>query len=385
MVIKTVKKTGRKRALLTSPFITFIILIYNCSETPLAPAENSWTYLGAFPSEVTQINALTVWRDVYAAGRADNKGIIILFKNRRFDIVYVSNDSYNYAELGGLAFTGNGYGWACGGKSNRGVVNPLLLCYDPRNGRWEEVPVNGYNGYVVSWVKPIGEAHGWLLLDDSYYSGDRDGRLAKFEQGVITLCEIFTEVTAVYAEGRGVKPTLYAVEFAGSEGSGDYGYPPGHDARVFITDDEGASWIEEKIPCDVVPGLTLRNAEAACSDGRYLYITAEFYEGACGVIRRAGAAGTGEYEVIFLAYPGPYFQKFTALTFRRWDNKPHGISADGVGVGPLTAVTFDFPNVYLEMLNYPLEFIDSEPAGGNGFYGAAKNVTFGDYELLYHP
>jgi len=380
-----VKKAPIK--VLTKTLILILITAASC-DGPVKPKDDKWVMIANFPISTTNVNGLSMYSDLYAiAWRRDTRGAAILrFNAREFEVVYESPEHYEYAELADITFGGKGgEGWAVGWKYDKRGWGLLALKFDRRKAEWVEVNIDGYAGRCLSRVEPIAADECWFLLDDNYYSGDKDGILAKYRNGSLEVFKNFGKVTVVPGPVFNAGPILYAVEFAGYEGHGEYGYSPGRGARVYLTTDGGASWVFENIPDGVVPGRSLRAATAAAFDGRHFYATVEFWDGARGILKRNGPPGKAEYDLVFLSYAGPYFQGINALAFKDPNSAPFGISADGLAVGKETSILLDEGKVYLEELPYPLDLSCVERAGGNGFFAVGKNLALNDSELLFHP
>ena len=365
-----------------------LALALSCGE-PLGPLEVGWVTVARFPLEGNSgVNSIytkggiiraAVYEYVYPEQVTRAK--IMTYAEGEFGVEYESPPEYGHAELADIAFEFKGnQGWAVGIKREANEpAGPLLLAYDPRTEEWNEEDVEGFGEVVFSAVLPINPDEFWVLVDDNYYSGDRDGLLAKYSDGRFNVYDNLGPVTAIYPYTRYSPTTLYAVSYA------ENGYGPGESAKVYISADEGATWAEETFPEDLMQGREISRAYAGAGFGPDVYILAECDYGAWAVIRRTGPPGAGEYELAFLAHGGPYLTALSNIAFRNPDSPPRGISVDGVAVGRETSVVFDEGNVYLEKLPYALDLTRIVLYGGNGFFATGKNEAFGGWELLYHP
>ncbi len=390
-MVKEIRTLIRKKTVLFTLFVLNVAFIINCTETPLDPISPGWVKIGTFLlSRYGGLNSIFVDDGaVWGAGYEDNSpktsfiAVIIRYRGGVFELEYASPIEYEYAELACIAFNEqyNRSGWAVGVKEENSNWGPLILRREQGTGVWTEVNINGnLNSAVISTVLPINEDKCWLLLDDHYYSGEHDGVLAKYSGGELTAYDALGPVTAVYPYTRYIPRTLlYALTYA------EDGYAAGEVPKMYVSADEGASWYVEPVPRDYGLGRKVMRSWVRGNFGPTVYVVAEFDNGAWGVIKRTGAPGAGEYELVFLAYPGPYFTDLNGVAFRDAPSDPYGISVDGVAVGKDTTVVFDEGNVYFEKLPYASELSCVIPNLGTGYFAVGKSEPFGSYDLLYHP
>lgn len=380
--------SGGEKILIWFPAAFFLTVA--CNDAPVSPEAPRWVSLGFFPlANNTDSVVHSIWaekQNLWAVTYEEPgfsgtpKAKIILYTGNRFKVSYESPAGYEYAELADIAFDPfSGTGWAGGYKEENGRWALYMLKYDPERAVWEEINAPGHSGWAISRVMPINENECWVLLDDSYQSGDRDGVLAKYARGKFEIINGLGRVTAVRFVTTGFKGTIYAVSCA-REGSGE-GEPP----KVYISPDDGLSWFTEDLPPNAVPNNKIISARAGACFGSSFYLITEHEKGAWGVVKRSGPLGRGHYELIFLAFRGPYFYELKSIAFRSAASPPHGFSADGVGVGINTTIIFDERNILVERLPYAINFAQVIPDAGNGFFAAGQNTAFGGVELFYHP
>jgi hypothetical protein len=364
-----------------------LALALACGE-PLGPLEARWVHVADFPPDVRSINGISAYLSgeegkeevgVYAAvERVGAYDALVRCSRYGYAVEFDMNERYGGGSLADVA----GYGgclWASGAKSSAKTTVPFIS-RKPFGGEWEEVPVPYRPGAAASAVVPLNDADCWFLVDDHYRQGEHRGTLAKYDRGAVTTYENLGEVTVALSldpgrRGYAAPPRLYAVTSGGAP------------VKVFITEDAGASWAEETLPPDVVPGFHLSTATAAATAGRDLYIIANLgYEGEAGnysaVVKRAGPPGGGEYEAAFIGREGPYFKDLTGLAFLHPGYRDYGL-----GVGTDTTLLFDEGSVYFERLPYGIEFAEVvvSKSHADGFFAVGNNSAFGGWELMYHP
>jgi len=273
--------------------------------------------------------------------------------------------------------------YAVGGTGDQYRPDPLILRYFARDEYWERVAIAGLPGGVLVSVKITGEDEGWVTAVDYYEYHDRPegGTLAKFKGSAAQAFPALGPVTFAWAQGPPSPGTAYAVEYAGPHGQ----YEPGADARVFVSEDGGASWAEERLPAHAIAGHEIRAARAATTRDGDLYIIAELDAGHYyALIQRTGAPGEGAYAPVFFAHTGPYLLELRDFAFKG-SNSPYGISCDGVGVGVQSSIVYNEGNFYLEKLPFPMDIFAVCPTEDPGFVAFGFDNTFGCYRLLYHP
>jgi hypothetical protein len=380
------KRRAATRALLWAGGVAFFMAL-SCGEA-LGPLEPRWVHVADFPPDVLRVNGISpYWSTeefkeevgVYAVvERGGAYDALVKCSRYGFSIELEMNERYDGGSLADVASYGGGL-WISGAKVSGKIKAPFIL-RKPYPGEWEEIPVPYRPGAAVSAVVPINEADCWFLVDDHYRPGTHHGTLYKYSRGEVTTYAALGDVTVARAKypgrrGHAAPPRLYAVTCGGAP------------AKVFATEDEGASWAEETLPPDVVPGYHLLTATAApaATAGLDLYLIVDLgYEGEAGrygaVVKRTGPPGSGEYEPVFIATEGPYFADLSSLAFVHPGYRDYGL-----GVGYRTTVLFDEGNVYLERLPYPLDFAEVVVSETDGFFAVGNNSAFGGWELMYHP
>jgi hypothetical protein len=366
---------------LLGPIAALLALLLSCGE-PLEPLEARWVHVADFPPDVQWINGISAyWLSeevgVYAAveQRPDSYALV---KCSRYGyaVEFDMNERYGGGSLADVSDYGGNL-WISGAKASGKTTAPFIL-RKPYGGEWEEVPVPYRPGAAVSAVVPTNQADCWFLVDGHYRQGTHRGTLNKYSRGEITAYAALGDVTIAQAMdpgrfGYSAPPRLYAVTCGGEP------------VKVFVTADEGASWAEEALPPDVVPGFRLTAATAAAAAGPDLYLVVSLGDKGeaanyCAVVKRTGPPGGGEYEAAFIAREGPYFKNLASLAFYHPGYRDYGL-----GVGTATTVLFDEGNVFLERLPYRLEFAEVAAAETDGFFAVGRNSAFGGWELLYHP
>ncbi len=362
-----------------------VVAVTSCGE-PLGPAETGWVPVANFPQDVQWVNGISpYWLNetfkeevgVYAVVERRAAGDALV-KCSRYGLSteFEMNERYDGGSLADVATYGFSI-WISGAKVSGKISTPFIL-RKLKPGEWQEIPVPHRPGAAVSAVVPINEADFWFLVDDHYRRGTHEGTVAKYSGGAVTTYEGLGEVTAALSldpgrRGHQEPPRLYAVTRGGEP------------AKVYVTADEGASWAEEPLPPDVVPGYHLLAATAAAAAGPDLYLIVDLgYEGEAGrygaVVKRTGPPGAGKYEAVFVAPHGPYFGGLASLAFLHPGYRDYGL-----GVGSDTTVLFDEGSVFLERMPYRLEFSEVVLSETSGFLAVGNNMAFGGWELMYHP
>jgi hypothetical protein len=360
-----------------------VFVALSCGE-PLGPLEPRWVAIANFPPEVERVNGISpYWKTetfkgevgVYAVVERGGAGDALVKCSRYgYATEFEMTERYAGGCLADVAYHWGNF-WLSGAAESATGKTPLLLM-KPNLGEWKEIPVPGRPGAVVSAVMPINNTDCWFLVDDHYRDGSHRGTLGKYSKRAVTAYEALGEVTVVWAEdpvSSKSPPRLYAVTCEAEP------------VKVFVTGDGGASWAEERLPPDLIPGYHLMTATAAATGGPDLYLIVHLgYEGEAGnylaVVKRTGQPGGGEYEAVFLAREGPHFYSISSVAFYH-----PGARDYGVAVGYNSAVLFDEGTVYLERLPYQLWFEEVVVSETSGFLAVASNCALGGYELLYHP
>ncbi len=358
----------------------------SCGEA-LEPLDARWVHVADFPPDVQRVNGISAYLSgeeakeevgVYAVvERVGAYDALVKCSRYGFSVELDMSEIYDGGSLADVATRGGDI-WISGAKVSGGITVPFIL-RKPYQGEWEEVPVPYRPGAAVSAVVAVNEADCWFLVDDEYRQGTHRGTLHKYSPGGNTTYAALGDVTVVLSvdpgrRGYAAPPRLYAVTRGGEP------------VKVFVTEDAGASWAEETLPPDVVPGFHLTAATAAATAGGDLYLIVSLGDEGeaanyCAVVKRTtGPPGGGEYEAAFIAREGPYFKGLASLAFYH-----PGYRYYGLGVGRATTVLFDEGNVYLERLPYNLEFAGVVASKTDGFLAVGNNMAFGGWELLYHP
>lgn len=366
------------RACVTLLLLTFFAA---CTEEPLPPVEGRWVKIADFPPNIKEVASIDCnGRGIYAVGEDTeiDKHVVMSYVNGAFSTDFIIPEEFRRGCFADVS-THNRGGWVVGGKYESGKVRPLLINYNTYEHTWEEINLNGVPDGILSTIINISAEESWLLLDQSWYAGDHDGFLIKYANGSAYVYPEFGALTAVYTESQHLPRTLFAATYVpkGGEVEGSI--------KIYITTDCGASWVVETLPPRLVNGREIIAAYARGYYGPAVYFSVRFADGALGIVKRKGPPGRGVYEPVFIAYSGPYFHDLNSIAFRDPHSQPYGVSVDGVAVGIETTVVFDEGSVCLERLPYPMELNSATRANGNGFFAVGRNLTFHDYELLFHP
>ncbi len=349
--------------------------------------------LADFPADVNYVYGVLaipvvppVTRILAAGENKNGTGVIYDYQSGFYAISYEAPyEISTFEEINAI----NEYSvFAVGSKTVGGRKAPYMVTYEPVGETWNEVKLTSLPGQTISAVYPVNDYYDcWFLVTNHTrdFYGKHAGFLILRQAGRFRIFDAMGQVTAGFdLTGK----TLYALEYAGDniepkKPSGGLG--PGYKGRgkLYISPDLGASWSTEFLPF-YVGGRKVHAAEILTVHRGVVFFKFLFEDGGIGLVKRAGGPGLGEYGLVFLSYTGPYFRDLRVFRFNETDY-PYGISTDALGVGSLTTVIFEQGNWLLENLDSPLEFYGLTPTRENGFVASALNVTFGTWELLYHP
>jgi hypothetical protein len=358
----------------------FIILFAACTGEPLPPEDPQWIKIADFPPNIKKVGSIKYNGTIIRAVANDtnlNKYVVVSYENSVFATEFVMPGEFSRGWFADYSFLYRG-GCVVGGIIEGGKTRPLFIDYNDQQ-TWKEANLNGLPDGTLSTIVYTGTDLSWLLLDESWYPGDHDGFLVKYFNNSAHLYQEFGPITAVYVDSGYLSHTIIAASYVPK------GRTTEGDIKIYISSDGGASWLIEPLPARLVKGREIVAAEARGHFGGHVYFPVRFADGAIGIIKREGPPGRGVYEPVFVGYAGPYFQDIDSIGFRDSHSEPYGISVDGVAVGLETTLVFDEGLVYLEKIPYPLELSSVIPADGNGFFSVGRDLTFRDYDLLYHP
>ncbi len=351
------------------------VFVAACGEEPIPEREPAWTVVADFPAGY---HPVALSSDDFIVAYSDAGYTIFTYEMGEFVPVYdTQGQPIRLTDVDG----GTGYNsgcYACGAWMEGDTPKPYLLHLGADG--WTPVALSGVGEGYFSAVRVTGPEAGWLLLNRYYEIGDDYGRLVRFEGNAAKTYGEFGDVTFTCASGHHIPwPGItYAVTYPG-----DYGRYGPDGARVFASEDGGASWTTERLPANLFGARTVLSARAAATRGAELYIIAELEGDAFGIAKRTGAPGAGVYEPVFYAPLGPYFTEIRHLAFRL-RAKPFGFSCDGVAVGENTTVVFDDETWTLEKTDFPIVFRDVTDLEAPGFWALASSYYVGA-KLLYHP
>jgi len=369
------------------------LLALSCGDAPLEPLDPGWVVVADFPDDAGPVVAICAsYPSVFAVsqgGLEDRRSAIWRYQCGELKTEYKAPDeTITLADVDvpveDVHFFAPGY--AVGFKEEGETTHPYVLRRAPEAEYWEKLPMTGFPAPALGAVYVTGEDTGWILSTSTwaYERGKREaaGFLSKFDGTTVRSYAELGPVTFAWVPGETSPEALYAVEYAGAH---DNDYPAGTDPLVFISRDNGASWLEERMPRYAVAGHEIRAARAAATRNGELYIIARLDGERCyALIRRSGAPGAGRYEPAFISYAGPYLLELRAFAFKG-DVSPYGITCDGVGVGDETTVVYDEGKYYVEKLPFPMNIYDVCPSDEAGFFAYAYDAALFYYRLLYHP
>jgi len=212
-------------------------------------------------------------------------------------------------------------------------------------------------GLSFSAVYPRGRDFCWFKNTDGVYTYD-DGAWRL----VLDCDKCYAACLTVTAAGQ-----AFFVPLASKHN------PPGARAiKLFVSDDRGATWHEEKIVTPdptrpfYTPAAFVRAggervfAEALLSVPPYLITERRHYTDAI-FVRAEAPAGRGSYHVVFESAKGDYFEDIWAMAFRSPE--------EGYAVGPYTSVALDRGEWYVEA--WPKSFspwLEEVVAGPSGYW-----------------
>ncbi len=353
-----------------------LALALSCGE-PLGPEPAAWVSRATFPEDTGWIVGLAAdsFRgNVYAATGGKGYSVIWRYDGRGFSEDYSLPYEYDEAWLTDIAYAGS-TAWAAGGKKVGGDDSPYLIRNFSRS-EWLEVPLaTSYRG-SISAVRPANDRVCWFTIYDDYLRviNRRRGTLARYQDGEVKVYPDLGDVTCAvsYAGARGGYAVFAVEAVAGGTRVGD--------SRVFVSADGGASWAEERLDFHSPVGEDMAEVRAECALGTDLYLYVDFANGYNGVVKRTGAPGQGEYELVFYATEGPRFKWLNDVAVG--DGNEH--HSRGVAVGYDTSVVLDGASWKIEEVAYPANIKYVTPGADGGFWAAAVDLTLGRSELFYH-
>lgn len=359
--------------------VVFLFIASDCGE-PLGPAASGWVRYAVFPKDcwkVVGIAANFYSGRVYAATGGKGDSAIWRYDGRDFREDYVVPYEWEEGWLTDIACAGRTL-WAAGGKNEGGRDSPYLIRNFSRSG-WLEVPLATSRRGSISAVHPAGDLECWFTIDDGYVRvvNQRRGILARYNDGKVVdfadLGDVTCTVGAKAAGGKSGRNVVFAVEAV------ERGARIG-DSSVFVTDDGGASWLEERLDFRSPVGKEVETVRAECASGTDLYLFVDFLSGYNGIVKRSGEAGRGEYELVFFATKGRNFTWLNDVAVR-----DGGINhSSGLAVGRDTSVVYDGADWRLEEVPYPADIEHIAHAPDGGFWASAHDMISGRSELWYH-
>lgn len=381
-------------------FINYILLVRvvgvsstSCGNgTPTGPLPGNWLLVSSVPADIKNVYGVIASSRVYpsvnycyVAGENKNgKGVVYLYENNEWKISYeapYANSIINDIQEG---TGGDTETWAAGTVLENGSKKPLLLKEKYGANKWREIDIGPLKPPCITGIVPHVEAC-WLLLKDAPrdYGAPRAGVLGLYRYGSVTLFPELGEVTAFLGDAY-PWDILFALEYAG-DNPNPRQLGPGYrgTGKLFMTRNYGQEWKTEFIP-RFIGSREVHAAVIAGYNDRVLYLTVKFKDGATGIVRRTGGYDAGVYKLLFVSYASPYFLNIRDIAFRH-GTYPYGFSNDALGVGKLTTVVYDEGAWLVENTANPYDFQSLDGTVGPGFVACARDITFGRWELLYHP
>ncbi len=275
------------------------------------------------------------------------RAVIYKFENGSLDTAFTAPAESSFNAVAGNYHFG-GYVYAAGWIIEGGDKRPYLVTFDKSD--WKEVA-------VPDWVE--GAAFGDLAL--AYSSGSC---------WLITRSHVYSYKGGVWRERLNTPDPAYYFDYVAATAKGrvfvsrKYG---GSSPVIFVSDDGGVSWAEER-PVLESPVYLTSNTDAVAAGGGKLFILADLRYNADSVynqyrgvlVRNEGPPGGGEYSLSFLAPHGPYVYDLKALAFKSEDY--------GFATGPLTSLALDDGIWYQEVVPETRPIFYAVAAGVNRFW-----------------
>jgi hypothetical protein len=374
---KRANEIGPARAALAAVAAGFLIWAA-CGEEEPGARRSSCREVATFPYEAGRVSNGAVAGDgaFYAAATYSKDSF-----SERCGVVYRSDggaleEVFRSPYAGsGLGATGAGGGavWAVGFKEVDRVYHPYVVRY--LDGRWEEVAIPPeVGGLSFNGVYPRGRDFCWFKNTDGIYTYDRG-----VWRVVLDCDKSYAACFTVTAAGQ-----AFFVPPASKHN------PPGASAvKLFVSDDRGATWHEEKIvtPDPARPfygsGALVRAggerifAEALLSVPPNSRTERRHYTDAI-FARDEAPAGRGTYYVVFESAKGDYFDEIWAMAFRAPD--------EGYAVGPYTSVALERGEWYVEAWQKTFSpWLEDVAAGPSGYWAIGMPRYEGPRRLYHIP
>lgn len=360
-------RSRRITRVLLYPFALFVVIfLYSC-ESLLEPVSPEWLIIDEYLDGFIENLIVTDSRSVYITSSCP----AIVYKYTDGVLSTVLKDVNETTAFYDIDYA-SGYIWVAAIKDNPDHADeggPNRLSYLIRieeNGQFREIGFADDFQNDNTFFEPIlaGVNNCWVISENTLFKYDY-------------LSDSWVKYTGIYPVFDIIRDEntsrLFVID--GAENSGD-------DMFVWITDDDGASWVKE--PVNIDSGIyELRHSLPVgdCLNGDLYFIVNIRYndfEYERSLVRRLSGSepGSGEYEIAFLHPQGPYFFNPDLLVF----NDERG---DGYYCGWQTAVYFDGTDWIKEKIAGGEISIFYDLAVGHDKYWAIVKPDSGPISLAY--
>jgi hypothetical protein len=375
---KRANETSPARAALAAVAAGFLIWTA-CAEEETLERRSSWREVATFPYEAGHVRDGAVAADgaFYAAATyrkdsfSDPYGAVYRSDGGALEEVFRS--PYAGTGLGAIG-AGGGAVWAAGARKAGLDYRPYIVRLV--EGRWEEVDVPPeVAGLAFNAVYAGGKDFCWFKSEEGIYTYDGGAWRA-----VLDLNDSYNgDDLFVTAAGR-----AFLVAPASKHN------PPGATAiKLFVSDDRGATWREEKITSPdparpfYSPAALLRAGGERIFAVTHLWLPRHLVNErrryATVVFARDEApGGRGSYNPVFEVERGGYFRDIDAMAFRAAD--------EGYAVGPYTSVALARGEWHVEAWQKSFSpWLEGVAAGPSGYWAIGMPRYEGPRRLYRAP
>ena len=288
---------------------------------------------------------------VKAAG-GDAKAAVYRYRDNKMDAVFIS--PYEESDFDAIDYDGNaGFAiYAAGSKKENGNNRPYVVMFDGSN--WTEIAVPAFVKGPGFREAAVAGPFGYWANNGLYVYSYRDGEWR--ERLRTNYPPFFLTWLAASNDGH-----IYICREDYEE-----------DIVILVSDNGGASWAEERP--EINGGAYHCDYITAAKGGPYGYfLTAKLGNNArhhemeyFGVITRAPAsAGSGVFELAYMAPRGPRIYDLSALAFRSEN--------EGYATGSLTSVKRDRGQWYQETVPAFTPAFEAISAGSSGYWAVSND------------